>query len=250
MRFYSLPPRHVDYPFLLVTMHHKDELHKRNFKHVILDSGVEIFKNRKQLRDYPQSFLHRYAQSAQIVSHQNKGRVWVVVPDYCDDLNRGQFGDNVTKTLENIKEYIGINGVEWMPVIQSKYFNRFSFIESCQRLHDVIGDYPRIAIGTVCKVRNLKFIIYCCQTARKFFPKSWIHAFGLTLLAIPKVKEYLNSWDSLACYFPRTKFKDWCKQTGLKPFPNASPFSNSERAEFFFNAYIKRIKDIGVVLED
>jgi len=243
MRWYSLPPRSLPYPFLLVNMRHWKELRKRKFQHAILDSGVEIFKD-KQLRDYPKSFLFRYAQKAEIVSKLNPGKVWVTIPDYPDDFNPGQFGDNIKKTLRNIEEFISIDGIEWLPVIQCRYLNIFSFYESCQRLHSLIGNYPRIAIGTVCKTRRLKFISQSCMIARKFFPKSWIHAFGLTLTALPKVAHLIDSFDSLACYFPRLSFKEWCEKTGQRPFPNASPYGDSESSRFFFFCFLERLAEI------
>jgi len=76
---------------------------------------------------------------------------------------------------------------------------------SSNRLRGIVGgDYPQIAIGTVCKCRNVKWITYCCKYARKIFPRSWIHAFGLTLKALPHVKRFIDSWDSTAWTFPRT----------------------------------------------
>jgi hypothetical protein len=117
----------------------------------------------------------------------------------------------------------------WLPVIQSRYLNRFSFLESAKKLYDLIGDYPQIAIGTVCKCRKLDFIIYCCRVARKIFPKSWIHAFGLTLTALPKVAHLIDSYDSLAWTFPRTRGHS-CKT--LK-----------ERTEYF-NLYINKTKEV------
>jgi hypothetical protein len=210
-----------------------------------LDSGVEVFKTRKNLKDYPPSFLQRYSQRAEIVSHRFKGKVWVTIPDYCDDFNPGQFGDNVEKTLRNIQDFITVDGVEWLPVLQSRFLNVLSFYEACERTRVLIGDYPRIAIGTVCKTRKHRFIVECCRIARKFFPKSWIHAFGLTLDVLPKVKSYINSFDSLACYYPRKSFKEWSAETGLKPFPNVAPTTaRSKVAEVFFNAYLERLKEI------
>jgi len=244
MRFYTLPPRHIEWPYLLVNMRIWKELWRRKFKHAILDSGVEVFKHNPHLKDYPKSFLFRYAQRAEIVSRRFEGKVWVTIPDYPDDLNPGQFGDNVEKTLQNVEEFISIDGVDWLPVIQARYLDVFSFYESCHRLRKLVGDYPRVAIGTVCKTRRHKFIVECCKVARKFFPKSWIHAFGLTLDVLPKVAGLIDSFDSLACYFPRLSFKEWSAKTGLRPFPNANPMSRTKQNEFFFYSYLKRLKEI------
>lgn len=243
MRFYSLPPRELYYPYLMLTMKNRNELDKRHFDHAIVDSGIEIFA-KKHVTDYPLSFLHRYEQRAEILTHKFKEKVWVTIPDYCDDLNPNQIKNNVKKTIKNIREYLPNKNVNWLPVIQSKNFNRFSLLENLSEYQEVLGDYPRVAIGTVCKARNLKFIVDCCKIVKKFFPDKWLHAFGLTLAAVQKCEPYLNSWDSQACYFPRKPFKQWSKETGFKPFPNGNT------RIFFFNAYLEAITKKGVQLDD
>jgi len=62
MRFYTLPPQTVEWPYLLVNMRKWKELWKRSFEHAILDSGVEIFKYNPDFKDYPKSLLFRYSQ--------------------------------------------------------------------------------------------------------------------------------------------------------------------------------------------
>jgi hypothetical protein len=222
---------------------------KRIFKHAILDSGVEIFL-KKHIDDYPENVLWNVRQKSEILSHKYKGKIWVTIPDYPDDFNPGQFGDNITKTLENIEKFITIDGVDWLPVIQCRYLNILSFYESCDKTRKLIGNYPQIAIGTVCKTRKHWFITECYKIARRFFPNSWIHAFGLTLDALPKISNYINSFDNLACYYPRKSFTEWFRDTGLKPFPNTSKtFSASESRKIFFDAYIERLQSIGIELE-
>jgi hypothetical protein len=118
----------------------------------------------------------------------------------------------------------------WLPVIQGRYLNKFSFLESAKQLHDLIGDYPQVAIGTVCKCQNLDFIEYCCKVARRFFPKSWIHAFGLTLTALPRVKHLINSFDSMAWTFPNVKGGHSCK--------------NLKERRLYFHRYLGRLKEL------
>jgi len=175
------------------------------------------------------------------------GRLWVTVPDYPDDYHMQFKGVNVEKTLRNIEEFLSVDGVNWLIPLQSQFLNPFSFAESCQRTRDLIGDYPQVAIGTVCKTKKLKFISYCCRMARRIFPRSHIHAFGLTLRALPRVIPTLSSWDSLAAdpggrrlwldsfdsdayTFPRGRGQGSCK-------------TERERVQFFY-AYIQRIKEI------
>jgi len=231
MRFYTLPSDiHVDYPYLLVNFFNRNKLRYYKFEHAILDSGVNrIFFNWHK-DDYPRWILNRIDFVAKQFSEIYKGRLWVTIPDYPDDYYPGYVKNNIERTIANIEYFLKIKGVEWLPVIQSRYQDVFSFFESCEKVRDIIGNFPRVAIGTVCKSRKLSFITNCCKIARKFFPESHIHAFGLTLKALPKVKDYLDSWDSLAWTFPRKHGLASCK-------------NKKERTEFF-HAYLRRIDEI------
>ena len=155
-----------------------------------------MFKN-KSITEYPKSFLYKWKYQAKHLTEIFGNRLWVTIPDYPDDLAH-QFGhENVEKTLRNVEEFIAVDKVNWLVPIQSQYLNTFSFIESCHRTKELIGNYPRIAIGTVCKTNKIKFIKFCCEVVRKTFPNSWIHGFGMTLKALPKVYKYINTLRSL-----------------------------------------------------
>lgn len=212
----------------MVHMRQRKQLFKIDFEHAIIDSGVMIFV-KEHVTEYPTHFMRRYDFLATQLTEIYNEKIWVTIPDYPDDYNPGQFGDNVQKTLENIHCFLTIERVNWLPVLQSRYLNRFSFLESCEKTKDLIGDYPQIAIGTVCKCKKLSFIEYCCKVARKFFPVSWIHGFGLTLKALPKVKDYINSFDSMAWTFPRLR---------------GHSAKNTKELRQYFNAYLERIEKL------
>ena len=237
LRFYTLPPADISWPYLLVNPGNYKILFKRRFKHAILDCGVEYFTRNPKAKDYPNKFLEEWRFRARQLTEIFGDKIWITIPDYPDDLNRGQFGDNVSKTLRNIEEFISIDGVNWLISIQSKFLNRLSFLECANSIRKLVGSYPLIAIGTVCKTNKLDFIYYCCQAARKLFPKSNIHAFGLTLTALPKVKALINSWDSLAWTFTRGRRVD---SEGRKM---ARAINKKERIRFF-NNYLNRIKNV------
>lgn len=236
IRFYTLPPRGVDYPWLFVPIHKYKLLFKYRFEHAIVDCGVEKIFNHGGLRDYPPYFLSWYKAKARFLSKVFGDKVWIVIPDYPDDYRPGQtYGDgvdNVDKTIMNIEEFMSIDGVEWLPVIQSRYEDTFSFLSACQRLTRILNNYRRVAVGTVCKARKLGWIIYCLKTARVFFKKAWIHAFGLTLNALSHLKNnvWLNSFDSTAYTFPRGRRK-----------PSAK---NSRQREQYFYEYLRRLEEI------
>jgi len=77
------------------------------------------------------------------------------------------------------------------------------------------------------------FIEKCCRMARRHFPTAHIHAFGLTLKALPRVLHYIDSWDSTAYYCSRESSgsgRGMCR-------------NQKERQEYYF-AYLNRVKEI------
>jgi hypothetical protein len=230
MRFYTWP-RNIGehYPFLLLNVKLQRILGKAEFQHAILDAGVMIFAN--HAKEYPEGFMEKYEATCVKLHEKFNGRVWYTIPDYPDDYHPGEVKDTVAKTLRNIRGFTEhYPKVPWLPVLQATYQDRFSFLESCQQTRKLIGDYPRIAIGTVCKCRRLEYIAYCCRMARSHFPNSWIHAFGLTLKAVPKVKNHIDSFDSMAWTYPREHGGHSAK-------------TNSE-AKQYFHAYLTRVEEL------
>lgn len=229
MRFYTLPPNGIEHEYICVNPRSIRELGKRQFVHAICDSGVHFFYDNPEAKDYPPGYIDRYVKLAKRLSASFGDKIWITIPDYPDDYHPGQFGDNVEKTLVNIRRFVDIENVLWMPTIQANFKDIRSFEYSCKQLCR-IKQFERVAIGTVCKVRNLKFIFRCCRIARRFFPESWIHAFGPPLNAIAHIKYYIDSFDSTAWTFPRSAHKSSCKTA-------------RERREYFL-AYLSRLSDL------
>lgn len=219
LRFYTLPPKGVQHEFICVNPRSKRELFNRDFVHAICDSGVHYFYDNPNAREYPDGYLQEYLELARELVDAFGGRIWITIPDYPDDYHPGQFGDNVEKTLCNVQDFLSHESISWIPTIQGSYRNFASFEYCCRQLRQM-SDFKRVAIGTVCKVRDLNFISRCCRTARKHFPNAWIHAFGPPLNAIPRIKYYIDSFDSTAWTFPRSPHKPSCKTA-------------SERREYF-----------------
>ena len=210
LRFYTLPPKGVPHEYIVVNPKSFNQLSQRDFSHAICDSGVHFFYENPTAKDYPAGYLESYLEKARYLASSFGDKVWVTIPDYPDDYHPGQFGDNVQKTLENVERFSKITGINWMPTIQSSYRSVSSF-EYCCKEFQRMGDFERIAIGTVCKIRDVEFIIRCCRTARKFFPKAWIHAFGPPLNVVPSIRYFVNSFDSAAWTFPRKPHYPSCK---------------------------------------
>lgn len=244
-----MPPREKPHPFLMANPKTIKELEKREFEHAILDCGVEFFKVNPLVKEYPDYFLESWKLIARKYTDIFGEKLWVTIPDYPDDYHPGQFGDNTKKTLNNIEEFISLDGVNWVATIQAKYQNNLQFYDAIHQFKDLVGQYPRIAIGTVCKSKNHNYMVQCLRGARTHFKNSYIHAFGLTLSIIPKIinDNLIDSFDSMAWCYPRKKFKEWCETTGLKPFPNTSPLTNGYSNVFFWDSYIKRLKELKVI---
>jgi len=199
----------IKYPYLMFNMAEERRLGKERwfrenwFEHAILDAGVETFFFVRRLKDYPKEFLEMYRYKAIIATrHYGKNKIWVTIPDYPDDYQQELTWENgktnVEKTFDNIEAFKNIDEVEWIYPLQANYLNRKSFREACKRLKDEVN--PKIVgIGTVCKTRDIPFITYCIKEARLILGENtWLHAFGPTLSALPKIWFYLDSFDSSA----------------------------------------------------
>lgn len=198
-----------------------------HWKHAIIDCGIEIFLS-GQVDEYPVGYHKDHIEAAKKLTEDfGLEKIWVTIPDFPDDYNPGHLGDNVGRTLRNIEIYHNIKGINWIYPLQAQYLKLNSFRRSCEAVREY--EPERVAIGTVCKTRNTEFIIRCTKMARRYFPDSWIHAFGPTLRALPKMVNYLDSFDTTAYYYnPETG--EQCK--------------NREERGRFFGIYKDRVDTI------
>jgi hypothetical protein len=228
IRFYTLPPNGIEHEYICVNPRSINQLYKRQFSHAICDSGVHYFYDNPLADDYPPQYLEDYTELSKRLFNNFGKKIWIIIPDYPDDYHPGQFGNNVKKTLANITRFIDAEDLPWVPTIQAKFKDIKSFVYCCKEIRK-IDHFNTVAIGTICKVRNKKFIIKCCKIARRYFPDSWIHAFGPPLNAINQIKHYINSFDSTAWTFPRKSHKPSCKTA-------------SERRKYFSD-YLSRLSE-------
>jgi len=237
VRFYTFVPAGVKWPYHFYTFFRQSDIWKGEYEHAICDTGVGLLFDHRNIRDYPDHFYVRYEKFAKWVTKRvGKEKVCFVIPDYPADYHNGQCKsseNNVKRTLQNVENFITIEGVEWLPVIQSPYIDIEGFRESCRLTRKLIGSYPRVAIGTVCKTNKLDFIIKCCKIARQYFPNSQIHAFGLTFTALKHVVGIIDSFDTTAWTKPREK-----------SLPSAKTAAEKIK---YFQAYLDNV--IGVLSE-
>lgn len=228
MRFYTYPePFNKDYPWILCPFHIlRRTVRSHGFRHLICDVGVEIFA--KGAKEYPAGFFEEYIRAAKYYTSFLGDKIWFVIPDYPDDYVNNPIEDNVERTLRNIERFFKVDGVNWVFPLQADYMDLESFRYSCREVRKY--NPARVAIGTVCKTNNVEFIERCCRMARMYFPGAWIHAFGPTLRALPRILRYIDSWDSSAFFTSRIPGQRMCK--------------NKREREQYYREYLDKVNRI------
>jgi len=225
VRFYSLPPREVEWPYLMVNPVSYKELYRRRFIHAIVDCGVEFFNANPGAVDYPQDFLNRWKAKGVYLTSLFHDKVWITIPDYPDDYHPGQ--GSISKTIKNIEEFLKVKDVNWLPSIQARYLDELSLYESIQDTKAAVDGCPRLALGTVCKTNDRRFIIRSAKALRSHFPGKWLHAFGVTRDVIRPLDGVFDSCDSMAWTYPRNHGGHSCK-------------TKDERISYFME-YVKEV---------
>ena len=93
IRFYTLPPSDVNWPHILINANNPAlsyiRKHRKAIKSVIVDSGIEIFRN-PEVKDYPKGHIYRIVKLHNYLRRiLPDAEVYVTVPDYCDDYHPG-----------------------------------------------------------------------------------------------------------------------------------------------------------------
>jgi len=198
------------HPYKIAVMPELQRALSTRFEHLIVDSGVNRFFKKMRLQEYPRGYLEWYADRAEWLYRTFGDRVWVVLPDYPSDYAENPIPNNLEKTLKNIERFIDIKA-NWIIVIQAKYLDIEDYRRALRLYSDILPDYPRIAIGTLCTRAPKRYAVFVTRATRRFFPKSWIHVFGPSLRILPDIVPYIDSIDTAAYYtIPR-----WLR--GTKP---------------------------------
>jgi hypothetical protein len=215
-RFYSLPPREIDYPFLLVNIKKTRELKKRTeVKHSIVDCGIY-------------DLLHPpYRHSEEKIVKWEKLRLvngWKVVPDipslkYEFDIDPGYTNTDYSKEL--LLQLFNPSDPSHLPVMQSEIIKGSdSYKESTKNfvkwfIKEFGNEHPQIGIGGVCKAGSRRMIIWTMSFIRRSFPGSWLHVFGLRLQHFNYIYYLMDSYDSMSYTFPRVSFEKAGRGTSM-----------------------------------
>ena len=242
--FYTLPPSNVNWSYVLINANNPVlgyiRRHGHAIKSVIIDSGIEIFRN-PATKDYPKGHIY------EIIKLYNRVRrilpnaeVYATVPDYCDDYHPGNLWisreiTNIERTFQNVVEYTEkFDYVNWLIPIQG-WNKQPKSIERCIKLYQgygILSEFNYFAIGNLCVEPDIKIIYATCHFARKLLPKKKLHVFGLRLRALKLVKSFIDSFDSMAWTRPvSSSLGNWsCK--------------NLEERKRFFYAWVNRMNEI------
>jgi len=244
VRFYTLPPEDVAWPWVLINANRPEigikylRLHRGDIDAVIIDSGIEIFRN-PDVKDYPPGHLRR------LVWLHNRVRllvpsaeVWVTAPDYCDDYHPGALWlsdkiTNIERTVESVKRAITTYPeVNWLIPIQGHYRRPKSVVRCIDLMEQegILDGADYVAVANLCVERRHDIMIETILIAERMLAPRRIHVFGLDLDVAEKVRNRIFSFDSMAWTFPRTH--------GL---PSAK---TSEDRKRYFLSYIARIQKI------
>jgi len=217
VKFFTLPPIEVPYPYVLLNARNPaiDYVIKyRGFiREVIIDSGVEIFRN-PSVKDYPKGWFEHLAslfkRVKQLVPHTT---VWATVPDYPDDYHpKSLWVDgktNIERTLDNILYALSnYPEVNWLIPVQghnSKPESVVYTLELYSRNDIPLDRY--IAVANLCVERRDEVIVRTIKLVHSWLMKNGIipkiHVFGPDISAIMKIKQYITSFDSTAWTKPR-----------------------------------------------
>ncbi len=220
MRFFTLPPSGVYWPYVLINAN-RPERGLRYLRRwgrveaVIVDSGVEIFRD-PSVRDYPPSHLERVAALYRIASLYAR-EVWAVAPDYPDDYHPRSLWvggkTNIERTVESVTAAVDSHPeVRWMIPVQGHYMDAES-LGRCVELYAEVGILDRFGyfgVANLCTARSAGFVVRAVRYAASLLAGKRLHAFGIPLGAALRLEGVLHSFDSMAWTFPRERGRRSC----------------------------------------
>ena len=230
VKFYTLPPIEIPYPFILINSNNPSLeyviKHKNFIESIIIDSGVEIFRD-PNTKDYPPHHLEKIVNLYKLIKNMLRNvQIYVTIPDYPDDYHPKSLWvgnkTNIERTLDNILYALeSYNEVNWLIPVQGHYKSPKSIIYALElyQKHDIkLDDY--IAIANLCVEERVKIINKTVKLAHKWlwsngYYYTKIHVFGSDIRSIYHLKNIIYSFDSMGWTRPRVAH-GWSAKTSME----------------------------------
>mgnify|MGYP000076502174 CR=1 FL=1 len=236
-KFYTLPP--IPWPYVLVNANNPNLAYiRKNWRQidsVIIDSGVEIFKD-PRVKDYPEGWIGRLVELYNAIRPWVK-EVWVTVPDYPDDYHPKSLWldgkTNIERTIDNvIKALDAYPKVNWLIPIQGHNRDPISLLKSIKYLRELGITETReyFAVANLCVESKTELIVKSVGLVRQELPNKKLHVFGIKLNALKKISHLIDSFDSFAWTRPVKK-------------PGHSAKTLEERRKYFYE-WLDRLKEV------
>jgi len=244
LRFYTLPPISESYPFIILNANRPEiglrYLRSHRPKSVIIDSGVEIFRD-PSVREYPFYHLSGLARLYHSIKRLAK-ETWVTIPDYPDDYTPTALWisneiTNIERTHENILEALSKHSdVNWLIPIQGHNEKPQSIIKAVKLLErdGILSTHDFYAVANLCTSKKPTTIESTLHLARWLLPRKRLHSFGISLTAALHLNGVIDSFDSMAWTFPRGRGRASCR-------------NQQERVQYF-HEYITKLPPLEVSL--
>ena len=206
IRFYTLPPIRVVYPFIIINLNRPNDglryikKHYDKIESIIIDSGIEVFKNGS--KDYPGGYKTHTNRLVRMYYRVRSlcpnSEVYVTCPDYPDTFTPKQLWlseeiTNIERTVESIlwctKKF---RNVDWLIPLQVHYNRPDSIIRSIKLLVDSGFEFENYDYyATPTKSRKVKdivnLVLNCISELRRYRKNFKLHLFGLYLKAVPEI---------------------------------------------------------------
>ncbi len=248
MRFYTLPPSEIPYPYVLINANSPGPgiryitRYRGIIESIIIDSGVERLRDCR-VPDYPGGYRannHRlYALYYRVLRIAPWAEVWVVPSDYPDDYCPGRWPDNIERTVESVRHALeNYPDADWAIPVQGKWMRPGSIVRSLELLreHNVPLTGRLVAIANLCVNRDCKTIAETLRLAHSWLLRHGlrhrvrVHVFGPAASCVRRAKHYIDSWDSTAWTKPRA--------------PGGSSAWNGQERVYLFLSFIHKYSDI------
>ena len=261
-KFFTLPPIEVSWPYILLNANRPNlgyvVKHRRNIKSVIIDSGIEIFRN-PCIKDYSGGFksqAHRlYLLYRRVKNVLPSAEIYVTVPDYCDDYNPCSLWlsdkvTNIERTVESImyatEKY---SDVEWLIPIQGHWRKPKTLVKCLNMLREHGFEFEKhdyYAVANLCVEVDMSVLRHSVLYVWGWFMEKLgyvprLHVFGPKIRALPFIKNYIYSFDSMA----------WTRPVNSK-LHSRFPFSakTEEQRILFFKEYVRYLREKRIIEDE